>query len=111
METLLWKFLVDQIIILHNLPTEIENHYTAPEDFIGKNNNKMFNIFSSGLEANHYTEEYPRNKYEIPEDFDLDAYLTLNYKDFRNEYHQLDYGDLVEHYLKWGKNENRKYKF
>ena len=96
---------------LHNLPTEIGNGYTDPEDYISKNNKKMFNIFSSGLEGHgHYRNEYPKEKYEIPDDFDLDAYLKLNYKDFRNNDYWLEYKHLVHHYLNYGKNEGRPYK-
>ena len=37
-------------------------------------NNKMFNILNSGLEgAGHYFHSHPRDKYEIPDDFDLDG--------------------------------------
>jgi len=100
-----------QSSFLHNLPTEIGDGYTDPEDFISTNNNKMFNIFSSGLQGyGHYKEEYPRENYEIPDDFDLDAYLNLNIKDFRNSDYWIEYKHLVHHYLNYGKNEGRSYK-
>ena len=93
---------------LKNLPRSIESYYTAPEDYICIKNDKMFNILNSGLEgAGHYWHNHPMEKYLIPDDFDLDAYFQLNYNDF----HWLSYEELIYHYLKWGKNEGRKYKY
>jgi len=93
---------------LKNLPTWIDSYYTAPEDYICKKNDKMFNILSSGLEGmGHYNNNYPKNNYIIPNDFDIDAYYKINY----NDMYWLTYEDLIYHYLKWGKNEGRQYKY
>ena len=44
--------------------------------------------------------------YLIPDDFDIDAYYNLH-----NDLHMLDYEQLVDHWLKWGKYEMKSYKY
>lgn len=91
---------------LKKLNVYIPDYYTAPEDYICTVNDKMFNIFSSGLQGmGHYSNPYPSENYLIPDDFDLDAYYTIN-----SDLHHLSYEDLIYHYLKWGKYEGKNYK-
>jgi len=46
------------------LPEQIEDYYTAPEDYICKANPKVKVLYSSGLEGmGHYDNEYPYIKY------------------------------------------------
>lgn len=92
---------------LKKLPVWIDSYYTAPEDYICKKNNKMFNIYSSGLQGHgHYSTPYTIDKYMIPEDFDIEAYYNIN-----KDLHCLSYEKLIEHYLKYGKYESRKIKY
>jgi hypothetical protein len=92
---------------LKDLPVFIDEYYTAPEDYICKKNDKMFNIYSSGLQGHgHYSNNYSKDIYTIPEDFDIDAYYNLN-----NDLHNLSYEELIDHYLKYGKYEVRQYKY
>jgi hypothetical protein len=92
---------------LKDLPVHIGDYYTAPEDYICKKNDKMFNIYSSGLEGyGHYISNLPENNYKIPDDFDMDAYYNLN-----PNLQWIGYENLVDHYLKYGKYENRQYKY
>ena len=88
---------------IQQLPSNIEDYYTAPEDWVCKKNDKMFNIFSSNIV--HYNESYDKSNYEIPDDFDIDNYRNLN-KDLKN----LSYEELIPHYLYHGKKEGRSYK-
>lgn len=91
---------------LKKLSVHIPTYYTAPEDYICTVNNKMFNIFSSGLQGmGHYSNPYPIENYIIPNDFDLDAYFYSN-----PDLHSLNYQELVPHYLKYGKFEQKNYK-
>lgn len=93
---------------IKQLPSYIPEYYTAPEDWICIKHDKMFNIYSSGLQGClHYSHNLPESEYSIPEDFDLDAYYNLN-PDFHNV---LSYEDLTWHYIKQGKYEIRKYKY
>jgi len=92
---------------LKNLPVFIDTYYTAPEDYICKKNDKMFNIYSNGLQGHgHYRNNYSRDNYVIPDDFDIDAYYNIN-----NDLHVLSYDELINHWLKYGKYEGRKYKY
>ena len=92
---------------LKNLPVFIDSYYTAPEDYICKKNNKMFNIHTSGLQGHgHYKYNYSIDNYVIPNDFDIDAYYNIN-----NDLHQLNYSELINHWLIYGKYESRKYKY
>ena len=91
---------------LKKLPVFIDSYYTAPEDYICKKNDKMFNIHSSGLQGHgHYKYNYNSENYYIPDDFNIDAYYNLN-KDLKG----LNYSQLIDHWLKYGKNEGKKYK-
>lgn len=88
---------------IQQLPDKIGDYYTGPEDWVCIKNDKMFNIFSSNVV--HYNSCFPKEKYEIPDDFDMDTYRNL-YKDLKN----LTYEDLIPHYMYHGKNEGRRYK-
>lgn len=91
---------------LRNLPVYIADYYTGPEDWICIKNDKMFNILSSGLQGEgHYNNLYPRDRYEIPENFDINAYRIIN-----RDIHHLNYDELIPHYLKWGRFEGKNYK-
>jgi hypothetical protein len=91
---------------LKDLPVKIGDYYTGPEDWICIKNDKMFNIFSSGLQGfGHYSNLYPESNYIIPEDFNIDAYRHSNI-----ELQNLNYEELIPHYLFYGKNENKNYK-
>jgi hypothetical protein len=47
-----------------NLPNHIEEYYVAPEDWIQKNRDNKFCVYSSGYEGyGHYTNLFPRKKY------------------------------------------------
>jgi hypothetical protein len=89
-----------------SLSKYIPDYYTAPEDYICTKNNKMFNIFSSGLQGDgHYSNNYPKENYMVPKDFDIDVYYYGN-----KDLHHLNYEELINHYLDHGKNEDRYYK-
>jgi hypothetical protein len=91
---------------LKDLPIYIADYYTAPEDWICLKNDKMFNIYSSGLQGHgHYYYNFPEELYRIPDDFDIDTYYELNL-----DLHNISYELLIEHYLKFGKYESRLYK-
>jgi hypothetical protein len=91
---------------LTKLPVWIDSYYTAPEDWICKNTNKMFNIYSCRLIGEgHYKENIHRHEYEIPEDFNIHAYHKSNPK-----LHKLNYEHLISHFLQWGKYEGLNYK-
>jgi hypothetical protein len=92
---------------LKHLPVHIGDYYTGPEDWICIKNDKMFNIYSSGLEGHgHYNSNLSNDTYKIPYDFDIDAYYNLN-KDIQH----LGYEKIIDHYLKYGKFESRRYKY
>ena len=92
---------------IRKLPEHIPDYYTAPEDWVCIKNDKMFNIYSSGLQGHgHYQYNLPENKYKIPDDFDIEAYYNLN-----SDLQWGNYEKLIEHYLKHGQFENRKYKY
>lgn len=92
---------------LKDLPVYIAEYYTAPEDWICKKHDKMFNIYSSGLQGHgHYSKNIKEDAYSIPDDFDIDAYYSLN-----KDLHHLDYQQLIGHYLQYGKYEKKKYNY
>jgi hypothetical protein len=88
---------------IKSLPEYIDNDYLSPEMWIGKKENKMFSIYNSNL--NHYYNPIIKEKYYIPHDFNIESYYILN-KDIQH----LKYDELVNHYLHYGKYENKKYK-
>jgi hypothetical protein len=91
---------------LKDLPVKIGDYYTGREDWICIKNDKMFNIFSSGLQGfGHYTNLYPESNYILPKDFNIHAYKYSNKK-----LKELNYEELISHYLLYGKNENINYK-
>ena len=87
------------------LPLNIGQGYTDPEFWICINNNKMYNIFTSGFEGGgHYNNLYPQSLYKLPNGFSCDAYRRHN-KDLAH----LNNDDCVFHWYRNGINENRKY--
>jgi len=88
---------------IQHLPEIIGDYYTGPEDWVCIKNDKMFNIFSCNV--NPYNENFPKSKYEIPDDFDMDTYRNFH-KDLTN----LSYEELIPHYMYHGKKEGRRYK-
>jgi hypothetical protein len=91
---------------LLSLPFYIENNYTAPEDYICKKNDKMFNIYSSRLIGHgHYSENIKTSEYEIPDDFNIHVYYYSNPK-----LKVLGYEELIYHFLNYGKYEGINYK-
>ena len=91
---------------IKTLPKYIKDYYTAPEDWVCVTKNKMYNVYSSGLEGNgHYKNLYPASNYRLPNNFNIDAYRLLN-KDLE----RMDDKQCIKHYLTYGKNENRLYK-
>ena len=68
---------------ISTLPSHIEDYYTAPEDWILKKKDGIFQAFSSGIQGQgHYNFNYPASKYMsendlnkiLPNDFYIDAY-------------------------------------
>ena len=50
---------------IRTLPKIIPSHYIAPEEWVTINKNKIFCVFKSGYEGmGHYTNPYPRSKYD-----------------------------------------------
>ena len=65
----------------------------------------MCNIYSSGLEGGaNYNHQIPLERYALPNGFDIEVYRYLN-ADLNN----IDYTNLVGHYLNHGRYENRIY--
>lgn len=94
-------------IHLKELPEHIPDYYTAPEDWICIKNDKMFNIYSSGLQGHgHYKLSLSKDKYKLPYNFNIDAYYNLN-----SDLQWDDYERLIKHYFNHGQFENRKYKY
>ena len=92
---------------LKDLPVFIDSYYTAPEDYICKKRDKLFNIHSCGLQGcGHYQYNYSRDNYIIPYDFDINAYYNMNH-----DLYDCNYKQLMEHWFKYGKYENRIYKY
>ena len=88
---------------IKKLPKIIESYYCAPEDWICTKNDKMISIFSSNFESGqHYNLNYDAFNYVLPINFNIYAYKYCN-DDLKN----LDYSQLIKHYLLYGKNENR----
>jgi len=92
---------------LKNLPVHIEDYYTAPEDWICIKKDKMFNIYSSGLQGcGHYSQNLDEDSYRIPDDFDIIAYYIIN-----TDIQHVGLEGVVWHYLNHGRNEGRAYKY
>lgn len=90
---------------IKNLPTHINSDYVAPEFWICSVNHRMCNIYSSGLEGGaNYNHQIPLSNYALPIGFDIEVYKYLN-PDLNN----LDYTNLVSHFINHGKYENRMY--
>lgn len=89
-----------------NLPVYINDYYTATEDWICIKNDKMFNIYSSGLQGfGHYSTNLSEDSYKIPDDFDIMAYFIIN-----NDIQYIGLKGVIWHYLNYGKKEGRVYK-
>ena len=90
---------------IRNLPNHINPDYLAPEFWICAVNHKMCNIYSSGLEGGgNYDHQLPLSVYALPYNFDIEVYKYLN-PDLNN----MNYNNIVSHYLNFGKYENRIY--
>lgn len=71
-----------------HLPTHIEDYYTAPEDWILRKKDGVFEAFSSGIQGEgHYNMNYPDQNYKqgddlnkiLPIDFYIDAYKLYHF--------------------------------
>lgn len=89
------------------MPVHIKYYYTAPEDWICIKNDKMFNIYSCGLEGcGHYSINLPENNYRVSNDFDIFAYYNI-YPDIQ----KIGLQKVIWHYLNYGRHESRIYKY
>ena len=71
-----------------HLPTQIEDYYTAPEDWILRKKDGVFEAFSSGIQGEgHYNMNYPEQNYKqgddlnkiLPIDFYIDTYKLYHF--------------------------------
>jgi len=71
--------------IMH-LPTHIEDYYTAPEDWILRRKEGVFQAFSSGIQGEgHYNENFHESRYMQPDDINKilpDNFYIDTYKKF-----------------------------
>lgn len=95
------------------LPNKIENYYTAPEDWILRKKEGIYQAFSSGIQGEgHYNENYPETKYmseddlknKLPDDFYIDTYKLYHYDSNKNTTQQ-----YLEDYFKNNHSKNLKY--
>jgi len=92
---------------LKNLPVHIKDYYIAPEDWVCIKNDKMFNIYSCGLQGcGHYSQNLHKDSYIIPDDFDIYSYYNI-YPDIQ----KIGLEKVVWHYLNFGRHEYRSYKY
>ena len=95
------------------LPTHIEDYYTAPEDWILRKKDGIFQAFSSGIQGEgHYNQNYPQSLYMpendlnkiLPDDFYIDTYKLYNFNSNKNTNQE-----YIEHYLQNNTNSNIRY--
>jgi hypothetical protein len=100
---------------IKQLPDTIKEHYTGPEEWILRKSDKMYTVFSSGIQGDgHYNQNYPEHLYYFKDDmkyvsipFDFNVY---QYRDLNNDLHNFTINQCLEHYLNHGINENRQIK-
>jgi DNA-binding ferritin-like protein (Dps family) len=89
---------------INTLPSSIGSDYVAPEFWICSREHKMCNIYTNELAGGgNYGHPLDISVYKIPENFDIGVYKYFNNLD------NMQYHELILHYLNNGKNENRIY--
>lgn len=90
---------------IHTLPNTIGSDYVAPEFWICSHEHKMCNIYTNNLAGGgNYGSPINISVYKLPEDFNIDIYRYFN------NLEQIQYHDIVSHYLNNDQNKNVVYK-
>jgi len=103
-----WWSNIDHI---KELPNFIEEHYTAPEEWVLKKKDNFCSIFSSGLQGEgHYNNYYSEENYASPEEIQKNLpnnFDVFIYKKNNPDLNHFSYEQCADHYITYGCNENR----
>jgi hypothetical protein len=100
---------------ISKLPTYIDDRYTAPEEWLLLNKEKVFSVYSSGFQGQgHYFRRFQKELYYLEEDKKYisipDDFNVYQYKDLNKDLKRLSINKCLEHYITCGINENRSIK-
>jgi len=107
-----WWANADYIKTLEN---NINDYYTAPEEWLLSRREKICCIYSSGIQGQgHYNLNYPQEEYYYEKDKKYiklsDNFNVYQYKELNQDLYKLSREECLEHYLLHGMLENRKIK-
>jgi hypothetical protein len=97
---------------ISKLPDEIEDKYTAPEEWLLQVKENIYSVYSSGFQGQgHYYRRFKKDLYYLVEDRKYisipDNFNVYQYKELNKDLKDLSINQCLEHYITNGKNEKR----